>query len=198
MDPEAPHRRGRGRPALPADKGKRYPLGIRTTRELKNLLQEEADASGRSMAQEIEFRLERSVHADRQSAMFGRAPLALAEIITLAMLKAGDVAMGIAHGGEQSFGGDWTQDAYAFAQAERAVQTVFDALRPAGSTSMPGHSADYGSSVGETLAKRLIDALAASDCPSELGQWARWPREWLGLAAIERLKKTSANKKVSS
>jgi hypothetical protein len=55
----------RGRPALPPDKGKRHALGIRTTKELKDLLQGEAVSSGRSLAQEIEFRLDQSFAEDR-------------------------------------------------------------------------------------------------------------------------------------
>jgi hypothetical protein len=51
----------RGRPALPAEEGKRYPLGIRTTKALRDALLTASRASGRSLAQEIEFRLERSL-----------------------------------------------------------------------------------------------------------------------------------------
>jgi hypothetical protein len=53
-------RRQRGRPALPEGAGKRYSLGIRTTKELRDALKAAAEASGRSVAHEIEQRLERS------------------------------------------------------------------------------------------------------------------------------------------
>jgi hypothetical protein len=52
--------RHRGRPRLPAEHGKRYPIAIRTTKELKERLEGASKASGRSLAQELEFRLERS------------------------------------------------------------------------------------------------------------------------------------------
>jgi hypothetical protein len=55
----------RGRPRLPEGEGKRYPLGIRTTKELRERLEAAAKASGRSLAQEVEFRLERSYEQDR-------------------------------------------------------------------------------------------------------------------------------------
>ena len=55
----------RGRPALPPEKGKRHAIGIRTTKELRDLLQRGADLSGRSLAQEIEFRLERSFDREK-------------------------------------------------------------------------------------------------------------------------------------
>lgn len=60
MDKGSGVKRPRGRPALPPEEGKRYALGIRTTRNLKDLLQKAADSSGRSVAHEIEHRLENS------------------------------------------------------------------------------------------------------------------------------------------
>jgi hypothetical protein len=59
-----PEKRPRGRPPVAPEKARRYPLGIRTTRELKDLLQHAADSAGRSVAQEVELRLERSFDAD--------------------------------------------------------------------------------------------------------------------------------------
>ena len=56
--------RRRGRPALPPEEGKRYPLGIRTTKALRDALLSASRASGRSLAQEIEFRLEHSFRID--------------------------------------------------------------------------------------------------------------------------------------
>jgi TraY domain len=41
--------------------GKRYPLNMRTTKELRDKIEEAAMASGRSLVQEVEFRLERSL-----------------------------------------------------------------------------------------------------------------------------------------
>ena len=43
-----------------AVEGKRYPLNMRTTFELRRNLEAAATASGRSLAQEAEYRLERS------------------------------------------------------------------------------------------------------------------------------------------
>lgn len=53
-----------GRPALTPDKGKRAAIGLRTTPELKERLERIAAATGRSLSQEIEFRLERSLQED--------------------------------------------------------------------------------------------------------------------------------------
>ena len=52
------------RAKLPPGKGKRTPLNMRTTRELRERLEREAADSGRSLAQEVEARLERSFAND--------------------------------------------------------------------------------------------------------------------------------------
>jgi uncharacterized protein (DUF1778 family) len=49
--------------------GKRYPLNMRTTDEVRRALEEAAKQSGRSLAQEVEARLERSFTADQTTAM---------------------------------------------------------------------------------------------------------------------------------
>ncbi len=48
------------RAKLPPGEGKRTPLNMRTTRELRERLEREAADSGRSLAQEVEFRLDQS------------------------------------------------------------------------------------------------------------------------------------------
>ena len=45
---------------LPPGEGKRYPLNLRTTRALRDRLERACAASGRSLAQEVEMRLELS------------------------------------------------------------------------------------------------------------------------------------------
>jgi len=52
----------RGRPPLPKGEGKRHAIGLRVTAGLLHLLKTAATASGRSFSQEVEFRLERSLH----------------------------------------------------------------------------------------------------------------------------------------
>jgi len=44
--------------------GKRYPLNMRTTKELRDKIEEAATASGRSLVQEVEVRLEKSFQED--------------------------------------------------------------------------------------------------------------------------------------
>ena len=56
----------RGRPPLPQGEGKRHPLNIRTTKEMRDRLEAAATASGRSLAQEVEFRLEASLSNEKK------------------------------------------------------------------------------------------------------------------------------------
>ncbi len=58
-------KRRRGRPKLPAGEGKRYPLSLRTTREIRELIEREAIMSGRSLAQEAEYRIQKSFVDER-------------------------------------------------------------------------------------------------------------------------------------
>jgi hypothetical protein len=44
--------------------GKRYPLNMRTTKELREKIEAAARTSGRSLVQEVEFRLELSFNQD--------------------------------------------------------------------------------------------------------------------------------------
>jgi hypothetical protein len=50
----------RGRPRLGADEGKRYTIAIRTTKDLRDRLKGASEVSGRSLAREIERRLDQS------------------------------------------------------------------------------------------------------------------------------------------
>lgn len=59
-----------GRPTLPENKGKRFPLNMRTTKELREAMEAAAKFSGRSLAQEVEYRLERSLWIDDLNLMF--------------------------------------------------------------------------------------------------------------------------------
>lgn len=52
--------RGPGRPQLALGEGKRFPLNMRTTKVLRDRMVTASKASGRSLSQEVEYRLERS------------------------------------------------------------------------------------------------------------------------------------------
>ena len=51
-------------PRKKAVEGKRYPLNMRTTKEMREKLERAAAESGRSLVGEVEYRLERSFDRD--------------------------------------------------------------------------------------------------------------------------------------
>src|SRR5262249_19587575 len=55
---QLPAKRRRGRPPLGPDAGKRAPLSLRTTKQLKRELESRSNETGRSIAQEVEYCLE--------------------------------------------------------------------------------------------------------------------------------------------
>jgi Arc-like DNA binding domain len=55
--------------------GKRYPLNMRTTKELRDKIEAAATASGRSLVQEVEARLETSFRHEDLEALAARAAL---------------------------------------------------------------------------------------------------------------------------
>jgi Arc-like DNA binding domain len=89
---------------------KRYPLNMRTTKETRDRLEAAAIASGRSLVQEVEARLERSFH--QETALGGP------EMARVAFLMAASFAVAV---------GDsrWTDDPLKFGNG---VAAVLDAL----------------------------------------------------------------------
>jgi hypothetical protein len=63
--------------------GKRYPLNMRTTHELRLNLERYARASGRSLVQEVEFRLEKSFLYEEMAFFLGEAPDETADLLRL-------------------------------------------------------------------------------------------------------------------
>ena len=59
--PAKPTKKRIGRPTKPPAPGERVPLGLRVTPEMKRRLEAAATKKGRSLSQEVELRLERSL-----------------------------------------------------------------------------------------------------------------------------------------
>ena len=59
--------------------GKRYPLNMRTTRELREKIERAALVSGRSLVQEVEFRLEQSFRDEYMAEVAANAAMRVYE-----------------------------------------------------------------------------------------------------------------------
>ncbi len=102
------------RAKLPPGKGKRVPLNMRTTRETREKLEKSAAGSGRSLVQEVEYRLERSFAEEPQSEIAYR----LMRLLGTAMSMV-----------EQQTGKDIT-DYETYVAVETAITGVLKSLKP--------------------------------------------------------------------
>ena len=140
-------------------KNKRRTLTTKITESTRRNLEDAAAATGRSLSQEIEFRLDESLleddaRRDREERAYGGAH-------THALLRLlGDTIKGI----EMQTSGTWTEDRYTFDQVRLGIQTFLDALRP------PESDDDR-----PRLIDRLVDAVSMKKLPP------RMVAEWKGL-----------------
>jgi hypothetical protein len=182
--------------------GKSAVLSTRIRPDTKAALAEAAKASGRSLSQEIEFRLRRSFAEDE------KIDLGFGDEQTFAVLRTAAMAVKTSRfTTEVASGGHWLSDAWAF---ERVVATVFRVLwafRPAGDAVPPatfkarqfGASSDGNqlSDLGEGesdawayavtnidnwLPEQLLEAIAKSDPAALPGD--RSAGAWQGTDAL--------------
>ena len=129
-----------------AGDGKRYPLNMRTTKETRERLEAAALANGRSMAQEVEVRLERSFSEERG---FGGPEMRrLAYLMATAFATAGQLR---AAGKTQ-----WIADQSCF---RAGLTGVVDALL----IGLPDATAEDMALVIEDLKGRLLSRIAREE-----------------------------------
>lgn len=134
----------RGRPPLASGEGKRFPLSLRTTKDVRDQLEAAAKRSGRSLAQEVEFRLERSFHEeDALNRDFGGKD-------RFNLMKWFAVSIGIA---ERITGKSWETDLETYRIAERALFVMLKS----GMSRTTNFSEEDANKLGATVADTLID-----------------------------------------
>jgi len=157
----------------PAKFGERLPLGLRVTPELKKKLNDASNASGRSLSQEAELRLEHSFNTtnvlfEALDLAYGRRwtglLLALAQVARTTGTRAVAVSQWQFNGCE-----DWVLDPYAFDQVVSAINVVLEAFRPRGAIpeTPPANwnhlPASAHKKLGEGFALDLLAKLSAPD-----------------------------------
>lgn len=130
----------RGRPPKGGD-AKRHAVGIRTTRELKAQIEEAAEASGRSMAQEIEYRLETSFKDEEELGGRRTASLARALAYNIAMI-------------EEVAGARWFETQEAWATVRKTLPNVMMAFVP----TSPHADELINQALADILEQKSIDA----------------------------------------
>jgi len=189
--------RKRGRPALPADEVKRHALGIRTTKKLKDLLQHATDSSGRSVAQEIEFRLEESFWREaRERDLREMLALVLGAEVAALTLTVGLAIRDVVRWGQLPSHMNLLSDPFLFDQAREAILSIIDSLKPhgdpmalpGGADTLPGTEASaeqwrtLGRAAGAEVCWQIVDH------PEQLGPWGSSIQEWFGPDVIERIR----------
>jgi hypothetical protein len=147
-----------------ASAGKRHPLNMRTTKETRLRLEKAAALAGRSLAQEVEARLERSF--DRESLLpdvlelaYGSRLAALLVTIGEAMTDTGSL-LGFAATGTLEGSRNWMDNPAAYDQARRAADRILNASTPSGEMKSPNYPVK---NLGEMHANTRLAAVADPD-----------------------------------
>jgi hypothetical protein len=190
--------------------GKRYALNMRATFEVRQALERAAAQSGRSLAQEVEHRLERSFHEqellpETLELAFGGHLAGLLFTIGSCVAPLGPV-WAIQHTGYRATDGDtlrglgdafrqvaanWPDDPYAYDQLIIAANKILEELRPPGDRTMPE---DRREAAGKLSGRQVADGALAGlkDPPAEPAEphdrWRIHARHMLGHRVIDRIR----------
>jgi hypothetical protein len=134
--------------------GKRYPLNMRTTFEARQELERAAAASGRSLAQEVEHRLNRSFVEDGKIAeMFGdRRTFVLMQMMAQAV-----------HFGHTPSNPTWLDDPIEFEKAISAALRILEAVQPEGSWPADAPTERHVQVSGQRIAMNIWRAIKRAD-----------------------------------
>lgn len=129
------------------------PLNMRTTQEMRDHIEREARASGRSLAQEVEFRLERSFIAEEARYNDFGGALRYKQMRLVALVV--DLV-------EERMGASWQSDRKTYEEVRRAVDTFLEGLAPQrrelfGAASLK--AIEVSPTIGEEIADAALDFL---------------------------------------
>lgn len=154
-------------------------LTTRITETTRTALQAASEATGRSLSQEIEVRLEASFRADKEARVFsdvfyGAELASLLELVGKAMRDAGSQAAMLAGAGRT----DWLDSRTGYQQAVLAALEVLRTFSP----TKPEFKEDNAhEELGTIAAKKLLGALARPDESNHLTEsWAIGVHQRLG------------------
>jgi hypothetical protein len=135
MPPRAKATKSKG-----AEAGKRYPLNMRTTFEVRRELERAAAATGRSLAQEAEHRIQQTFQ--NQKVLQEALDLSFGPQISGLLMIIGDVMRTTAQTVAFTSTGDpsienWSEDPLVYDAVAKAVATVFEQHNPRGRQLVP-------------------------------------------------------------
>jgi hypothetical protein len=132
----------RGRPTKPPTAGRKSPLGLRVTPEIKDALDGAAQRNSRTQSQEAELRIEATFRAEQQLSqglelVYGRQIAGLLTLLGHVLRDLGPMACTVANLSAE-VDPDWLSNSFAVDQAEKAINFIFDCIRPSGDP-VPAH-----------------------------------------------------------
>lgn len=146
--------------------GKRFPLNMRTTAAVRDRLTKAANDSGRSLAQEVEARLERSFDVEdtfetMMVLAYGQPLAGILAMMGEAMLVVGQTSRSNTDIMRNPTG--WADTQYSYGQAEQAAQTILDAFRP---TAVSAADSQAIQDLGRVVAQEFVNG--AKGLPSSV------------------------------
>lgn len=173
----------RGRPPSPLDETKRHAFGFRTTKRIKDMIEHASRESGRSIAHEIEMRIENSFYDEYLAdqcfeAAYGKRAAALMRLVAWAMHSAGTAATEFQYPNRS-----WYLYPQPYDQVVKAAIGVLERFRPEGNPKefrIPadlekpkGNLVDFLNSwingTGERVATDLVEAVSNPENYLDLG-----------------------------
>jgi hypothetical protein len=195
----------RGRPTKPPTAGRKSPLGLRVTPEIKDMLDGAAQHNSRTQSQEAELRIEATFRSEQQLSqgleiVYGRQIAGLLTLIGHVLRDVGPMAGNVA-ALSVVVDRDWLSSAFAVDQAVKAVNYIFDSIRPNGEP-VPEHlrgplvigGTDLNAvhrELGKGVATSYLTAIAdpASAASADLQRIGNEVRERLGVEVAGRIGK---------
>jgi TraY domain len=169
-------------------------ISVRISPELKEKLFAATEANDRSLSQEAEVRLERSVRDEKSiedalELAYGREFAGIILMLARAMTDAGRHVALMEKPTMPGSAADWLNRPWAFEQAVRAASTILEAFRPPGPVEAPPNpAAGYRDPVvvetmgnpGPAYAHTALRAVLGRAATAELREWGARRREQLG------------------
>jgi hypothetical protein len=199
-------KRPRGRPAKPESERRRSNLTLRAHDDMRAKLEKGANAYGRSLSEEAEFRLNHSFEVESQfdqmlDLAFGSQ---LGGLMMLIGYLLRDVGNSAGFGSTFTLVGakEWLNNPYAFDQATKALAALMEQLRPEGEIEVPrlklSSGPDLGdlySHLGSGFVATYLEAVAGQGRTTELQTLGTAVEDRLGPAVVDRVRRRLAEPK---
>jgi hypothetical protein len=168
MPPRAKATKSKG-----AEVGKRYPLNMRTTFEVRRELEQAAAATGRSLAQEAEYRIQRTFQ--NQKVLQEALDLSFGPQISGLLMIIGDVMRATAQTASFAKNGNpslenWSEDPAVFDEVAKEVAVVFAMHHPGGGLLLSSSKAGQEPEVEGIAIKRIRELASKNQQSSGKGR----------------------------